>query len=301
ISHVRPPLMVENVAVSSTARKGVTARWNSSNDDEDILENCEGSWSIHRSGFIPQNEDGETEHVVHHEDSLYVEPVSKEPHQTWANIVTGANPPLTAKGTSLSFISPTILDGKPVALLDKIDLDKMTNLWDCSIVMYVVGNKPSIGAVIRFIAKEWVNIATPKVFLHDEGYFIFQFSSKKDRDVVLMAGPYSFFNRQVIVKPWAAKFNFQEEILRVIPLWVRLPNLPLNCWGSDSLSRIGSVIGVPLFADECTSKQLRVSFARLLIEVDVTKPVQRQVLVQDPSGVTFTQPIAMINTHKQST
>lgn len=24
----------------------------------------------------------------------------------------------------------------------------------------------------------------------------------------------------------------------MIPIWVKLPNLPLNCWGSDSLSRI---------------------------------------------------------------
>lgn len=32
-------------------------------------------------------------------------------------------------------------------------------------------------------------------------------------------------------------------------------------------------LGVPLYADECTTQQLRVSFARMLIDIDVTKPL----------------------------
>lgn len=63
---------------------------------------------------------------------------------------------------------------------------------------------------------------------------------------MVLAGPHMFFGKPMIVKPWAASFNFQEEILRVIPVWVRLPNLPLSCWGSDSLTRIGSLLGAPL-------------------------------------------------------
>ncbi|XP_021857234.2 uncharacterized protein [Spinacia oleracea] len=59
----------------------------------------------------------------------------------------------------------------------------------------------------------------------------------------------------------------------------------------DSLSRIGSLVGVPLFADECTSKQLRISFARLLIEVDVTKSVTKVVQIQDSCGRTFNQKV----------
>ncbi|XP_021846427.1 uncharacterized protein [Spinacia oleracea] len=104
-----------------------------------------------------------------------------------------------------------------------------------------------------------------------------------------MAGPHTFFGRKLIVKPWAANFNFQEEVLRVVHVWVRLPNLPLICWGSDSLSRIGSLLGAPLFADECTSKQLRISFVRILVEVDVTRELPKSVVVQVPVGKTIQQ------------
>ena len=67
----------------------------------------------------------------------------------------------------------------------------------------------------------------------------------------------------------------------MIPLWVRLPNLPLNCWGPDSLTRVGSLLGVPLYADECTTAQLRVSFARVLVEMDITSPLPDVIWIED--------------------
>ncbi|XP_055814273.1 uncharacterized protein LOC129883684 [Solanum dulcamara] len=74
---------------------------------------------------------------------------------------------------------------------------------------------------------------------------------------------------------------------------VTFPKLPLNCWGVSSLSRIASAIGVPLFADECTTKQTRISYARMLIEVNVTKPIPHQITVMDPNGKTFSQTVEL--------
>lgn len=75
----------------------------------------------------------------------------------------------------------------------------------------------------------------------------------------------------------------------VIPLWISLPNLPLNCWSPSSVCRIGSLLGVPLFADDCTTNQMRVSFARILIKVDVTKALPDNIFIQDPNGKNFEQ------------
>lgn len=57
------------------------------------------------------------------------------------------------------------------------------------------------------------------------------------------------------------------------------------------MSKIGSILGVPLFADECITKQLRVSFARVLIELDVTKKLHKNVLLEDPNGRCMEQPV----------
>ncbi|WMV37120.1 hypothetical protein MTR67_030505 [Solanum verrucosum] len=52
---------------------------------------------------------------------------------------------------------------------------------------------------------------------------------------------------------------------------------------------IASAIGIPMFADECTTKQTRISFARMLVEVDVTKPLPEEINVMDPTGKTIVQ------------
>lgn len=77
--------------------------------------------------------------------------------------------------------------------------------------------------------------------------------------------------RPVLIKKWDDKFDFKRDILRVIPVWVRLLNLPTKFWGPKSLSCIGSLLGVPIAVDACTSNQSRVNYAPILVEVDVTR------------------------------
>lgn len=149
--------------------------------------------------------------------------------------------------------------------------------WEWATIMYVIGAKPSLPTVRSYVSKNWKGIADPAVYRHDEGYFVVNFASFSDQKKVMDAGPYFFYNKPIMLKPWSESYRFDEDVLKTMPLWVRLPNLPLHFWGLDSLSRIGSLLGTPLCADECTSNQLRVSFARLMVEVDVTKPLPKVV------------------------
>ncbi|XP_021744067.1 uncharacterized protein LOC110710117 [Chenopodium quinoa] len=189
---------------------------------------------------------------------------------------------LAAKGATLSFIAPKVQDGKLIAELQAAELEEGNRKWANALVFYVVGFYPTIDVVLRFFAQQWNDMQKPDVYWHDDGYFIINMCSSDDRDTILCSGPHMFFGKPAIVKPWCPDFDFHAEILRTIPLWVKFPNLPLNCWGSHTLSRLGSLLGVPICADECTTRQLRVSFARVLIEIDVTKPLPSSVWVESP-------------------
>lgn len=50
-------------------------------------------------------------------------------------------------------------------------------------------------------------------------------------------------------------------------------------------------MGVPLFASECTTKQLRISFARVLIEMDITHTLPQEIQFEDPNGRVLTQSV----------
>lgn len=180
-------------------------------------------------------------------------------------------------------------EGKRVAQLQQAELESLSGKWMASMVLYVVGETPTIAAVNRYIADVWNHVAQPEVFLHDDGYFIVKLLTVEDRNDIIYGGPYLFYNKPLILKPWTSDFNFYEEVLKVIPLWVKLPNLPLNCWSSDSLSRIGSILGIPLCSDECTTKQMRISFARLLVEMDITSTLPDHIWIEDANGKPFKQ------------
>ena len=50
-----------------------------------------------------------------------------------------------------------------------------------------------------------------------------------------------------------------------------------------------SLFGVPIAADECIAKLSRVSYARLLIEIDVSKALPHSAFVEDEDGKVYNQ------------
>ncbi|XP_019264538.1 PREDICTED: uncharacterized protein LOC109242158 [Nicotiana attenuata] len=95
--------------------------------------------------------------------------------------------------------------------------------------------------------------------------------------------------KELIMMSWTEDFDLYNEVLKTIPLWVSFLNLSLNCWGRLTLSRIASGLETPLYADECTSNASRISYARVLIEMDISKELPKCIKIQDPSGKEFKQ------------
>lgn len=54
-------------------------------------------------------------------------------------------------------------------------------------------------------------------------------------------------------------------------------DLLMECWSGDSLSRVASVVGMPRFAYAYTSKQKKLKYARVLVEVDAFVPLAEKV------------------------
>ena len=76
-----------------------------------------------------------------------------------------------------------------------------------------------------------------------------------------------------------------------MPIWVRFPNLPIRCWTPLCLSKLASVIGKPLYCDEPTYAKSKLSYARVLIEVDLLGSLPDLVSVQLPNGSTLGQQV----------
>lgn len=123
----------------------------------------------------------------------------------------------------------------------------------------------------------WTLLSTRKVVKHEDGYFILQLLSAGEQDEVINGGPYFMNRRPIVVKKWSTHFDFYTKALKAYPIWEQLHNLPIEYWSGNSLSRVASVMGFRRYVDDCTTRQKRMKFARILVDVDVTVPLVEKV------------------------
>ncbi|KAL0423865.1 UNVERIFIED_CONTAM: hypothetical protein Sradi_0921300 [Sesamum radiatum] len=152
-------------------------------------------------------------------------------------------------------------------------IDVRTKLGYC-LVSYIAGKFSGLQA-IRTLSKTWGSLFQ----LHD------------DRQRVLAGGPYFVYGRPLILKAMPDCFKFKEDSISLTPVWATLPSLPLECWHANALGKIGSKLGTPIAMDSLTLKMERVSYARILVEVDASKPLVDQVDFMLPNGVMRSQPV----------
>jgi len=65
---------------------------------------------------------------------------------------------------------------------------------------------------------------------------------------------------------WMPDFDPSVDVPTAIPVWVRLPNLPVHCWNWESLKHIGNTLGK--FIDRENNKD-QYDYARICIEFDL--------------------------------
>jgi hypothetical protein len=98
------------------------------------------------------------------------------------------------------------------------------------------------------------------------GYFLFEFTSKEDKELIFRNGPYFMGPQGLYLNKWTPDFNPAEDVPSQVPVWVRLPNLPIHCWNWDSLKHIGDALGK--FIDRENNKD-QYDCARICVEVDL--------------------------------
>jgi len=61
--------------------------------------------------------------------------------------------------------------------------------------------------------------------------------------------------------------DINAEIITSLPIWVRFMDLDIIHWGLASLSKLGSILGIPIKTDRYTMEKTRLSYARLLVRL----------------------------------
>lgn len=192
-------------------------------------------------------------------------------------------------GKPLSFMPPIERDGQKVVKLSVEDLQSQVDYWANALIGYVIGDNPNVQSIENFVLHAWNFVSKPQILLHAGGYCISRFNSKEDKEMVIQSGPYSYRNKPMVLKPWEIDFSFQNAVLSTVPVWIRFPSLPVGYWSVEVLSKLASAVGKPLYTDKFTAHFEKISFARVLVEVDAAYPLPDQIEIDTPYGMKVQQ------------
>lgn len=74
----------------------------------------------------------------------------------------------------------------------------------------------------------------------------------------------------LLLKQWKLGMQLDVKSMQMLPIWIKLPDLALQFWTVNMLSRIASMIGKPCGIDKLTRDKVRLSYARIMVEVDAS-------------------------------
>ena len=214
---------------------------------------------------------------------------NQEARRLWVDVISENRNP--TKGRMMSYVAPKMVEGQIEIEIEDEDIESEIRYWENALILYVLGGDLSMNTIKNFMERNWNFVQLPDLYYHDDGYFLLRFKSHDDMEVVVMKGPYTIRSMPVVLKEWRPDFSLKQDMLRTIQIWIKLPKLPLYLWGERSLNKIGSAIGTPMVTDECTTHKLRVSYARMLVEVDITRKLVEEIAIKDKDGRKMMQPI----------
>ncbi|RYR77235.1 hypothetical protein Ahy_A01g001688 [Arachis hypogaea] len=109
--------------------------------------------------------------------------------------------------------------------------------------------------------------------------YFFHFTKEEDYSHALLGRPWMVAGHYLIVQRWRPFFLKSEKIMKKVAAWVRIPNLPIELYNHRFLWRVRSAIGTMLKVDRVTSIHSLGRFARICVEIDLTKKLVPRISV----------------------
>jgi hypothetical protein len=105
------------------------------------------------------------------------------------------------------------------------------NLAKRDLIGQFIGLWPSPKAVEYWVKRNWIPLVSQGMKSHfvGKGFFVFVFDNAEDRSLIFRNGPYFLGPQGLYLNKWSLDFDPAQDVPTAVPMWVRLPHLPLQC------------------------------------------------------------------------
>ncbi|KAL8166288.1 hypothetical protein V2J09_007787 [Rumex salicifolius] len=170
-------------------------------------------------------------------------------------------------------------DGEPEITIGQDVLEVMAGLWKQCMLVKVLGRKVNLPSLDRRLRELWKPRGGMFVVDLPRQFFMVRFEDEQDYFAALTGGPWKIFGSYLLVQAWTLEFDPSCDDIVTTPVWVRLSNIPMIFYHRTILMGIASSLGKPVRVDLTTLRFERARFARVCVEVNLTKPLKGTILV----------------------
>jgi hypothetical protein len=129
----------------------------------------------------------------------------------------------------------------------------------------------------------------PSIWLLAKGWFSFIFTATTNVSWVL-SKTWSMLGTPIFLKCWTPSFYMKRERMDVVPVWVRLPGLPMQYWNPVHFSAIGNKLGEYIELNFFFEVTGLMSMSRILVRLGIWSRILKELTIEMDSG-SFLQPL----------
>ncbi|CAN1269599.1 hypothetical protein LINPERPRIM_LOCUS13641, partial [Linum perenne] len=168
----------------------------------------------------------------------------------------------------------------PTIRIPEDDKIRVRRKFRDAIIISTLGKKFTFAFMSRKIPQIWAKKGDVRVSDVGWGYFVIRFQSTEDYERAMFGGPWMVADHYVVCEEWRPYFRPEDSALSKLRVWICLPGIPLEYFDYSILKRIGDRIGKTVRIDHTTLEGSRGNFARLCVEVDLSKPLLSKYLLR---------------------
>lgn len=161
----------------------------------------------------------------------------------------------------------------PTIVLSKEEKVRLRKPWQNALIIKLFDKRLRYDDLIKVLRMKWS--LKGDIALTDVGcaYYIVRFTNMEDYNFVMTQGPWMIGDSYLTIRKWIPNFVPDEEPIKVLTAWVRIPNLSVEYFDKSFLYKIGGKIGRVIKIDKHTESMNRGQYIRLCVEIDITKPL----------------------------
>ncbi|XP_057436904.1 uncharacterized protein LOC130729242 [Lotus japonicus] len=169
----------------------------------------------------------------------------------------------------------------PRIRVDKSIIESMCAPWKEALVVCLLGKRLGYRTMKAKLESTWKPTGGFDLMDVDNGFYLVTFDQEEDKNKVMGGGPWMIFDHYLAVSTWSAEFiSPAARVLKTLA-WIRIPGLNVAFYDESFLLSVARVLGKPIKVDINTLSGDRGRFARICIELDLTKAVIGRICIED--------------------